>query len=172
MEQRKKWGEQRKNALKCHHAFTKHGSVRTSQEAEGAFIFCCIPSYFSVIKTNSFACPWNQNKQSRCSSDLFLFLGLVRVSPRSVTYRTRKTKDGFSEESRFAPLCFVTAWWWCYACANKQTHVPSRASKFAASKLPLLYSGWLTQTSTWCSLMSIQFRFGENIILSLLSSSY
>lgn len=73
--------------------------------------FCHIPSYFGVIKANSFACPRNQKKQSRCSSDLFLIHALVRVSLTSVTYSTGRTKYGFSYSSRFAPSCFVAKWY-------------------------------------------------------------
>lgn len=72
--------------------------------------FCCIPSYFRVIKANSFACSRNQNKQSRCSSDLFLISALVRISLRSVTLGTGRTKYGLSYSSRFAPLCLGTKW--------------------------------------------------------------
>lgn len=85
--------------------------------------FCRAPSYFGVIKANSFACPRNQNQQSRCCPDLFLIPALVGVSLRSVACSRGRTKYWILVLIWISFSVLYNYMAWCYLCANKKRHM-------------------------------------------------
>lgn len=120
-------------------AFTKRCTVITCQETEGAFIFCRIPGYLSVIKADSLACPHNPEKQSRFSCDLFLIPTLVGVA--------WGRQNMASHTVWICSAVFVGRW--CGAVSSrKQTHVQSVRGR-SSPGLSVLNSEWRLQTSAW-----------------------